>query len=666
PWVTTPDLKTLGLGNVEVLPRKVLVLYDPAHTKDVQESEPQTLLGFVFAYLGLVPDYRSLTTPPPDGDITGRYAGAVVWMERDNALARTEWPDWLVAQAQAGLPLAVFGSFGFGSDSARLQALGLVLPELPENAAPTLTNKDASLMGFELPVRARSDLAPLRLAGAGKPLVTLQARHAGALHPAALTAWGGYVTTPYVLEVLPGEESRWLVNPLAFLRAALRLDPAVPVPDVTTENGRRLFFVHIDGDGFASQAERRGTKAYAGEVMRDEILKRYRWPTTTSVVEGETGAQGLYPKLSPRLEKAARDIFALPWVEVATHTYSHPFFWHDAEQASGKDDGGGQLHLDIPKYRFSLAREIAGSRDYINRHLTDAKKPVKVVLWTGDCTPSENALAEAERAGLYNMNGGDTTITKRFTSWTRIAGIGVAKGGRFQVFAPNQNENVYTNDWTGPFYGFDRVIETFELTDRPYRFKPVNLYYHFYSASKEASLQALHRIYRWIGTQPLHPVWGSDYIRKVLDYNSLVIARTPQGFRVRGGGEMRTLRVSQPDWQPDFAASRQLAGMAPAPEGRYLSLAGGSAEIVRAGKSAGVRPWLAEANARLSAFERRGSGLRFGLSGLAPLEFALGGATHCRLHAGETTLAPQRRSGDLQHFRLEQSDVHDLDLDCPA
>jgi hypothetical protein len=194
----------------------------------------------------------------------------------------------------------------------------------------------------------------------------------------------------------------------------------------------------------------------------------------------------------------------------------------------------------------------------------------------------------------------------------------------------------------------------------------VNLYYHFYSASKEASLQALHRVYAWIGQQPLHPVWGSDYIRKVLDYNRVVVARTPQGFRVRGGGDLRTLRVSQPDWQPDFGTSRELAGMAPAPEGRYLHLAGGRAEIVRAGRASAAPPYLAEANARLSAFSRRGGNLRFGLAGLAPLEFALGNAAQCRLSVGGTTLTPLRNHNGLLYFRVEKHDVRDFELDCPA
>ena len=76
---------------------------------------------------------------------------------------------------------------------------------------------------------------------------------------------------------------------------------------------------------------------------------------------------------------------------------------------------------------------------------------------------------------------------------THVAAMGIRKGPYFQVYAPNQNENVYTNHFTGPLYGYERVIETFLLTERPYRLKPVNIYFHTYSASRRASLEALHR-----------------------------------------------------------------------------------------------------------------------------------------------------------------------------
>ena len=77
-----------------------------------------------------------------------------------------------------------------------------------------------------------------------------------------------------------------------------------------------------------------------------------------------------------------------------------------------------------------------------------------------------------------------------------IGPSGVNYGPYFQVYAPVQNENIYTNLWTGPFWGFLNVIQTFELTENPRRLKPISIY-HFYSGQKLASLNALKRVYEW-------------------------------------------------------------------------------------------------------------------------------------------------------------------------
>ncbi len=100
-------------------------------------------------------------------------------------------------------------------------------------------------------------------------------------------------------------------------------------------------------------------------------------------------------------------------------------------------------------------------------------------------------LIATDAAGVLNMNGGDTLITRADPSLTRVAPLGIPRGRHYQVYAPNQNENVYTELWRGPYYGYERVIETFELTELPRRLKPVNIYYHAYSATKTASLAAL-------------------------------------------------------------------------------------------------------------------------------------------------------------------------------
>ena len=199
----------------------------------------------------------------------------------------------------------------------------------------------------------------------------------------------------------------------------------------------------MDGDGFASKAEFPGSP-YAAEILRDRILKKYPLPVTISVIQGEISANGLYPALSPKLEKIARDIFALPQIEIASHSFSHPFAWKKIE--GGATESGN--NLSIPNYRFDLNAEIQGSIAYINSQLAPPGKKVKVFLWTGDCNPGGEAVERTQQSGVLNMNGGDTIITRRLPSLTQVAPLGITKNNFFQVYAPNQNENVYTNNHT--------------------------------------------------------------------------------------------------------------------------------------------------------------------------------------------------------------------------
>jgi polysaccharide biosynthesis protein PelA len=117
--------------------------------------------------------------------------------------------------------------------------------------------------------------------------------------------------------------------------------------------------VHIDGDGFASRTELPGTP-YAGEAMLRELLEKYRVPTTVSVIQGEIAPDGLYPKDSPALEAIAKRIFALPHVEIASHSYSHPFFWQRLEK-DRKSSTAEPYNLTLPGYRFSIEAEVNGS-----------------------------------------------------------------------------------------------------------------------------------------------------------------------------------------------------------------------------------------------------------------------------------------------------------------
>lgn len=643
PYVTDSGLQTVGVGQVEVLPRRVLVVQESQPGVVIDNSEGVRFVSMPINYLGYRVDFAETRDPLPE--ITpDRYAGVVVWLNDNITQNPGRFYVWIEQQIRQGIPVVFMNGFGAQVGGSLGRLLDLKAVKGRASGSVQIVSQD-KMMGFEQPVSPnRTEAVPVQVRDGAANTRSLLRLRAGTLtyDAAAITPWGGYVMGPYaVRQNKPRDQDRWVVQPLDFLREALRLQQ-MPVPDTTTESGRRLLTIHIDGDGFASKAEIPGG-GYAGEVLFREIFERYRLPMTMSVIEGEVGKAGMYPKLSPELEPIARKIFEQPYVEVASHTYSHPFEWArtvPGQQSNAKIvEGDDDYHLAIPGYKLDLNREIGGSIDYINRVLSP-NKPVKMLLWPGDCQAPPEALKLTDAAGVLNMNGGDTLITRSNPTWTAIAPLGVHKADHtFQVFATNQNENVYTNLWHGPYYGFERVIETWEMTDRPYRFKAVNIYYHSYSGTKVASLKALRRAYDYVLTQNLLPMHSTDYVLKVLDWQGMAVARelgdaadgAPANgpWVVRGDGNLRNLRWTGAG-VPDVANARGVTGSSPAPGGGvYVHLDGGNARFGFVPAATRAVPELPEANGLVRDWRREGNVTRFTFAGYYKPFFRLANAGQC-------------------------------------
>ena len=680
PYVTDPALQTVGVGQLEVLPRRVLVVQESRPEVTIDDSEGVRFMSMPLNYLGYRVEFAETRGPLP-AITADRYAGVVVWANGNFTQNPGRFYAWVGKLIAQGVPVAFMNGFGAPVGGSLSRMLGLTLGAGRASGAMQILSQDG-MMGFEqLVMPDRSDAVPVQVPDGVAPTRSLLRLRSGTLtfDAAAITPWGGYVTAPVYTSSANGQ-NRWGVQPLDFLREALRLPP-MPVPDTTTENGRRLLTIHVDGDGFASKAEMPGG-GYAGEVLLREIFDRYRLPMTMSVVEGEVSKAGMYPKLSPELEPIARKIFAQPYVEVASHTYSHPFDWArtvPGQQSNAKFTEGEDYHLAIPGYQLDLNREIGGSIDYINRVLSP-NKPVKMLLWSGDCQAPPEALKLTDAAGVLNMNGGDTLITRSNPSWTAIAPLGVHKAdGTFQVFATNQNENVYTNLWHGPFYGYERVIETWEMTDRPYRFKPVNIYYHSYSGTKVASLKALRKAYDYALTQNLLPVHSTDYVRKVLDWQGMAVARelgdaangdaVNGAWVVRGDGNLRNLRWTSVG-APDVATARGVTGSSQAPgAGVYVHMDGGNARFSMTQEAARTVPELPEANGAVLDWRRVGNTTRFSFAGYHQPFFRLANADRCSVAIDGKPVSGVRESNSLRFNTPAVQDpthVQQVEVRCGA
>lgn len=681
PWVTDAALQTLGVGTIETVPRRILVLHNGAEAPAYRYSIAHRFWTMPLNHLGFVVEHADIREPLPTGVYGDRYAGVLAAFNGFVPGTRArELAQWLIARKNEGLRIALVGDLPFPTDKAWAEQFGFQTAAL-DGAGSLRLHQTHAAIGLESPPPPPDrGTTWLRLVGPqarqAEPWVEARDARNQAWLAGALMPWGGVLLEPYTFVELPGtEQTRWVVDPFAFLRRALAL-PELPAPDVTTENGRRLLLAHIDGDGFPSRAELPG-QPFASQALLQEVLQRYRIPQTVSVIEGEIAPHGLHPTLSPALEEIARKMFRLPHVEIASHSFSHPFLWDTSVKHGAFAEGReADYHLDIPDYKPDFERETRGSVAYIRERLAPPGKPVQVFLWTGDTAPGVAALQASYDAGLLNMNGGDTFISRSNPSLTVVRPLGITLGGYLQVYAPVANENIFTNLWRGPFYGYERVLETFEMTESPRRLKPVGIYYHTYSASKQAGLRALHRVYGWALEQPLHPVYASEYIRKVQDFHHMAVAREGEGWRVRTRGDLRTLRL--PDAAAQVAqrvpASEGLAGWRAASDGTYVHLTGRRAWIARspAAATGPTRPWLHEANGRVLRWshDARRNVTEVELQGHVPLQFAFTGlAPGCTLSAnGRPLPAPARGTSpgtEPATYRIADAAAN-LQIACPA
>ncbi len=657
PYIGNAALDIVGVSTITPLARRVLMLYEGPG--NIMSNNLNWYAAMPLNHLGYATRVLDVSREPlPSGPLAGQVAGIVTWFSSDHFRHSAETWRWLHAQMKAGVPVAVLGNFGMPADASLLAALGLRLGKQPPAGLhdARISRAERGYFGFEsAPLPSAPDFSPIQLSGPGTPL--LEVRLAGSSEvAAAITPWGGYALGPYVVRNLPqgdlrGDEnqSAWILDPFRFFRTALHL-PDVPAYDYTSASGRRLLFTLIDGDGFSSLS---WIGAFhdqpAAEVILHQVLDRFHLPVAASVIASGFVEHGRYPPAEiAKLTPIARRIFSLPWVQIGTHTYSHPFDWPALERDPGlsaglhlKAEADGYVrgndpalkygvNLPVPGYRFSPQMEVTGSADIINHALAPDGKRVRLIQWSGDTNPDAEVIGIAYRDGLQNINGNNSTITRAHPSLTNVVPLGVQKGPYFQVYSPIADEDEYTHGWQPPYCGYSQAIQTMELTNRPRRLTAMEIYYHYYSGTRACALKELLRVYRWATRQPSTPVFASTYSRIAVAFQSAGLASAGGGFLARGYGPDRELRIPASLGYPDLERSRNVAGFDDFDGRRYIHLGpGGEAQLFL--QAAPPRaPYLKSANGLIDALQRKPGTLDLRLRSRVPLAFTLGNTAHCR------------------------------------
>jgi hypothetical protein len=664
PYITNKEINIIGTSFSQLLPRKVMILYDKKTCPVLMECGSHYMASLIYEYYGYVPEMVDINSELPDlNDIlVDEYKAIIVWPQRQVVDNYKYFHKWVLAKIKEGNKIVFVDNFGFPLEASYLKPLGIKAYPIEDSKDARIVYKDKNI-GFESEPFIEFGGTAL-IPQDAKPLLILKDNKGQKTVPIAITKWGGYglygASTYTRFDI-----TAWVVNPFYFFSKATNIKP-YPMPDTTTENGRRRLFAHIDGDGFIEPLEF-NPKKFSAEEIRDSFLKKYPVPHAVSIIEGEIAPWGAYPKLPhKRLENIARSIFRLKNVELASHSFSHPFKWQYVFKA-GKTKKG--WNLPIPGYtKFSLEREILGSVKYINEYLAPPNKKTKIFLWTGDCNPPWQALKLTYENGLLNMNGGDTGISKKEPFLSLVAPMGINKNGYYQVYAPFQNENYYTNEWHGPYYAFQNVIQAFEMTDYPRRFKPINIYYHFYIASKHASWKSLEKVFKWAMKQKTTPIFPSEYIKSVLDYRTLVISYDGKGYRLRTDKQLRELKYFGKIY-PNLKKSKGVVGYTYDKKRNityiHLDNSGDYYLVLSYHREKGI-PYLEEFNGRVIDYKRKDKiGVyEFKLKSYVPAEIRFADIKSCHINIIDRKDYKIKRFNNLLELRFKKDGVVKVEFIC--
>ena len=610
----------------EPVRREILAFYDSREEARPDLTRIHRFTEMPLNYFGLVLTYWDINTGLPSAERVANVRGIITWFRRAQPTAFYAWAQRAVVR---GARMVVIGNSGLPSATTSLTDANKLFAEIGfglSGAGVDLTHgtrilqRDA-LIGYERPLDPV--LPPYPIVGTFGHDVTshlvLEHRDGNLTLASSVVLTsnrGGYAANGYfVYEEPVTGRTKWIVDPFAFFQKAFGVETA-PIPDVTTLSGRRMWFSHIDGDGWNNVS---GIEAYrdkptiAATVILRELIAPYPdLPVAVGVIGADVDERYATPEAA---RQAARDLFALPQVEVATHSYTHPYQWsffenYDRrleERLIGPDQTewrsvlgdrmrkfarrlfpgllpkvsdvaeGKFVEEDPPRayseFPFDLDQEIRGAITIAEEYAPEGKRGT-LYLWSGGAEPFEGAIGRTRRLGLRNLNGGNSRFDPDYPSISYLSAISRVAGAERQIYAANANDFIYTTDGGGRDHGFLHLDATIKSTEEPRRLKPINVYYHMFAGEKTAQLEGV-RFHLDAARQALvTPVAASHYAAIADGYFTTQLASLGElTWMVQNRGALQTVRFDDvADLSVDFARSVGVIGQRRKGNSLYVAL----------------------------------------------------------------------------------------------
>lgn len=614
-------------GNTTATPRVVIGLYNGKNEPSIIFSWFHKMAEMPLNHLGLILEYHDVNEALPDLSTRDDVIGVMTWFTQNNVFDDpNRYIKWAVEVIDQGKKFVMLGYPGFFQNTEDedvslieinhfLRRLGLKYTgKMVENTysvettllTPNMLNFERKIKGFitQYPeiITVKNDTRPHLIAHKNH----ISAKESTLI---ATSPHGGYIATGYsafyevtsVSENKEREIRQWYVNPFLFFEEAFSLE-STPKPDTTTLAGRRIYYSHIDGDGWnnlSTLEEHRNKDVLASDVIFEKVISpNPDLPVTVAPIAGDLDKEWLGIEKG---QEIARAILALPQVEVASHTYSHPYHWAFFEDytkekerpflskyhyktwgrreiwknikglfSGDESDASYKTNLpdsyDTPRSYafkpFETTLEIQGANNLIESFAPAGKK-IRLIQWSGNTFPYEGFIKKTKEAGMYNINGGDTRFDREFPSYGWVSPIGRQVGKQRQIYSSLANETIYTDIWTSGYHRFKYLVDTIRNTEAPIRVKPINLYYHMYSGEKQASLNALLENIAYIKTQNIVPITTSHFSSIAEGfYTAEIHALGNQRWEIKNRGELQTFRLDNATYKTiDLIRSHGIIGM---------------------------------------------------------------------------------------------------------
>ncbi|MBN2090790.1 DUF2194 domain-containing protein [candidate division KSB1 bacterium] len=603
---------SIPTGSSEIK-RWILAFYDSRENSTLENNPIHNNLEIVLNHLGLVLTYHDIQNGLPAPEKMEKYRGIISWFYNPVHPNPVAYAQWLTQQIRQGRKVVILGNYGayldedLQSPTRYIQAffneLGLRYwdVKIDFGVQQKVVYKNEKIFDFEKPLDFKK-MDPIRTRitsnhPKNKIYLSLSDSRAGQIDAVVVTPSGAIALgeTPYqeakntaewrnnFRQVLQGQGNVevaekeplgfWRINPFQFFAQAFDVAD-LPIPDITTLYGSRIFYSHIDGDGLTG-ISLIDSKSYASEFVRDQIIKAYPLPFSASVISREIETKG-FPYYN-RPYSVAKSIFELENVEAATHSYTHPYNWRKGDIDVRFQ--GENWSWETLKINYEM--EVPVSVRFIEKNLLPPHKKLNVYLWSGQCNPDERALSWTEKLGIENLNGGDPIYDQDYPTYSKLAPFAFNKGDFWQIYTSASNDFIYTNGWTRNFGNMAKLVDYFEHTETPIRIMPLNIYIHFYIGDRQAGLDGLKKAYNYCMKQQIAPIFASEFSRIVKDFINLRQFKIAEaGYKIFHDNALRTIRFDQPKKYPDFEKSVGIIGFSHYQNSLYIYLDEKSDQII--------------------------------------------------------------------------------------